>query len=176
VLAQDGSTAPHGDAEFRRLHITDSDPRPPVLVTLQGSAVSHGLGEFRGTLRILNPVAGALSAETRRWLPNLELESLAQPAAQLHLHGPLPGTRCHRGDSIPIEVSASEVAKDHWRLRLEVFHDAKRIHQSESSPSQAPAWQSGEDLAAGVYSLWLTLTDPEGRVHDRVATAVQVLP
>jgi hypothetical protein len=175
-LSQDGSFAPHGDAEFHGLCVVDVHPRPPVHVSLQGSAAAHGLGTFSGSLRVIGPADSPLPEKTRNLLPDLEVQTLVCDPARITLEGPAPGTSIRCGASVTIAASMVGAVNDAWRLGLKVYHDGKVVHQSSSAPALSMVWQTDSHLEAGLYSLWLTLSAPNGFVHDIAATAVLLHP
>jgi hypothetical protein len=175
LLAQDGSIAPHGDAEFSGLHVVDGESRPAVAVSLQGSAANQGLGEFSGQIHVLSAALVDPSDRVEALLPDLKVTHEVVTPWKLAITAPSPTQQVKRGQAVDLKLAlpAAEVGT----LRMEVRHGGKVIHQSESPISSPPAvWQSDSTAAVGVYSIWFTLLDAQLRVHDIAATAVTLLP
>lgn len=173
-LAQDGTSSPHGDAAFIRLRIVDGESRAPVLVSLQGSAATHGLGSFTGDITVMGPEPRPLEPPTADRLPGLSITPVATPLASLDLRAPAPGTVHRRGAALlPLVFPELPDGTAGWTLHWEVRHQAKVIHSHEGPADRPlPAWTPPADRPPGLHSLWFTLRDDSGRIHDLAASAV----
>lgn len=178
LLAQEGTPAPHGDLEVQDLWIASTEPRPPIRVTLQGSASQHGLGRITGALVVFHPAEVSLDPTSQRLLPDLPIRHELAEVATLTLHQPQPGSTFRRGTPVPLDATAHLPASEPpWQIRLAVRHDAKVVfEQTLSDTADLAHWTPAAHLRIGLYSIWITLLDQRGRVHDMAASAVLLVP